>query len=171
MTYDLDSVDEGTPEYNEKKQEWEEKLKDKPLSSDDVFRERFEEHLQGWILNFPNNDIRKADLVKWIFFLFMDFVLLFCSVSIFCTDFCFNYKCLQIFFPVFKDNHFTVLVIDKKRRKIHNIDNRTDQKEFNRYTVTSNTLEVFDGIIPFVCVFLCLVVVLLFSFLYFLFLF
>ncbi|XP_057251971.1 uncharacterized protein LOC130591962 [Beta vulgaris subsp. vulgaris] len=38
-----------------------------------------------------------------------------------------------IFVPVHKDDHYTVLVLNKKAKRIENIDNRTDMKDIDRY--------------------------------------
>ncbi|KMT11541.1 hypothetical protein BVRB_5g108600 [Beta vulgaris subsp. vulgaris] len=38
-----------------------------------------------------------------------------------------------IFVPLHKDDHYTVLVLNKKAKKIKNIDNRTDMKDIDRY--------------------------------------
>ncbi|KMT07910.1 hypothetical protein BVRB_6g146060 [Beta vulgaris subsp. vulgaris] len=37
-----------------------------------------------------------------------------------------------IFVPVHKDDHYTVLVLNKKAKRIENIDNRTDMKDIDR---------------------------------------
>ena len=55
----------------------------------------------------------------------------------------------QIFVPVHKDDHYTVLVLNKKANRIENIDNRTDMKDIDRYKH-----EEFNGLTYFVRTFL-----------------
>jgi len=74
---------------------------------------------------------------------------------------------IQIFVPVHRDDHFTVLVFNMKYKQIEDIDNRSDHKGFTRYGGTliefvSFTLYYFRMITYFFSIYFCYLFVLIF---------